>query len=422
MEHKLFFEVPHQVEASFTLQRDAYEASYVDLIKGALLLQLPFALENMYLGALSASFGQRVMFSTSSRGASPYVGSVINYHKGSKLDIDRGTAENYLLGVGFDLALGRIFIGAFGGAFNYDAEVLSSDFQRQVEHVRSLRVGEPHDGTNALRQKNQQWEFLAGINVDYRFDARSYLGLSLLYSEFLYPIKPEVNDTLDLYDFYGQRYGGMSFHYSINHKKVTYFGELMGYLTPQLDSPQDYAFEEMLPYTFHPGGIVGVVYQPQKRTRSQFSIRYYSPFLMDFHTRGFAAGTSRGEVGVYSALSGRPLKWLRGKVFVDVAQSLYPDLSSSAEATFGGRLGWKIIRQLNASVTETLEFEIEELDNGNGSPALSSSLKMELSYKHPYFFVRGQGLFKHEEVVSFAQESGGAGILEMDVLSGNGFI
>ena len=417
IEHKMQFEIPQKLEANFTIQRDAYEESYVDLIKGSMWLKLASVLENIYLGALSVSLGQRLLFSTSTRNTQPYAGVAINHHKGSRLNIQRGTTENYLLGTGFDFALGFFDLHGFVGAFNYDGEVISSDPLSQAKHVRSLKTDQPHDSTNAIRQKNQQWEFLVGVNLNYHLKPASYVGLSLIYSEFLYPIKPELNDELDLYEFYGKRYWGLSLHWSIEQKEMFYFGEFMGYVVPALSHPQDYRFEDSLPYAFHPGGIVGFVYGEKRKLRTQLTFRYYSPYLLDFHSRGFTGGSSsRGEVGVYGGVDWRWHKQVRMKLFVDVRESLYPEISSGAEAEIGAKIDWKIYAKLKLAISPTVEIK-------HTAPSLSTEygLKTDLSYQHSFFFIRLQGLFNQKSDIPSQNEQGLAGTLEIDVFPVNWF-
>lgn len=414
VEHKFSFEIPGQIEVHFTLQQDAYEESYVDLIKGALLLEFAFSLEQIALGALSVAWGQSVMFSTSTGGAYPHAGRVIQYRKSSRMDISRGTSENYLLGMGISWTLERFFIQAFSGTFNYDGDLISSDFQGQVEHFRTIKTDEIHDSTNALRQKNRQWEFLTGVNVDYRWNPGSYIGLGFLYSEFLYPIKPEVNDTLDNYKFYGKRYGGMSLHWSISERQGVIFGEVMGYLIPDLENPSEYAFEENLPYTFEPGIVVGLVYG--KRTmRTQISFRYYSPFLLDFHSRGFSKSGSQGEIGFYTAAEWKLYRQLTWRLFIDAADSLYPNLSRDIETKLGSGIDWRIYKKTKLRVTGSLGFETEDLDTSNVGPGTDADLTTEISYRHPYFFVRCRGSFSGEYFDNRANSHGVAGILEIDI-------
>ncbi len=412
VEHKVQFEIPQKLEANFIIQRDAYEESYIDLIKGALWLQFSSVLENLYLGALSASFGQRLLFSTSTRNAYPYADKPITYNKTSVLDIQRGTTENYLLGVGFDLALGSFFLQSFAGAFNYDGEIVNSDSTLvQTNHFRSIRTDQLHDSAESIRQKNQQWEFLAGVNFEYRWEQKSYVGLGLLYSEFLLPIKPEINDALDFYEFFGKRYFGLSLHWSIEQREMIYFGEIMGYFTPTVNDVREYAFEDSVFYTFHPGAIIGFVYGEKKKLRTQLTIRYYSPYLLDFHSRGFSqGGASRGEYGLYWGLDWKAHEKIKTKLFVDINQSLFPELADQSEVEMGAKFDWKIHSTLKLSFTPTLEIQARDR-----TPGTINSLKADISYGHSIFFVRLQGLFRQESVTPLSTPYGLGAILELDI-------
>lgn len=355
--HLFQFKKKGAFEINAGIQHDAYERDYFDLIKFSGLFEFPVAVSRLALGALTTRFGQQLLFSTTSSYLSPSSSTFTGrYTKGSKVDVSRGSSEHNVNGFSALFTHKSLELITMYGIYNYDSTLYGAD--EDSFYVNNLSDSDDaRDSVEEVERKNNQLEHIAAMNLDIKFNPFSYMGVGFLFSHFRYPIVPEFEEH-EIYDFYGDTYGGMSLHGTFARNGLTFYFENSYFIAPDEEGAFEYQAGDEISYTIAPALFAGMEVAKLKTLQYSLSFRAYSKNTPFLHSASFDASTA--HAGVYNAFKWQMTDKIKLSAFIDLRKDLYLDRygnSPYVEADFGTELNWKVFSKLKMILRQRVKNE-----------------------------------------------------------------
>ena len=389
IKHWATLRMPGFIDAVLLTEHDPYEREYFDIVKGALLVHTPFV-DTIALGALTLSFGQGLIFSTG-RNSGKNVSDVIAFKSGTRIAIDRGASEQWLLGAALEHRFSPVTISAFGGLMRYDASMYSGYYGSTNSYVEAIDDYPPaHADDVSLARKTTLHEYIVGVNADVHIGPHRF-GMTGMFGAFNYPIKPPALPD-NRFDLTGQQYGVGGVHWDIVLGQAICFGEIAVPIIPNT-SPAEYIPGATVPYTADIGGIASVILSPTRSLSWQFSARYYGDRMPRFHARAFADADARGEYGVYNALSWNVSRLFDIDLFVDVFRHTYlryGETSPGTGADAACAFAWKPLAGMRIALRE--KAGVDESPGSSNSISIDTGSVLETSYENALIAVRAKAL------------------------------
>jgi hypothetical protein len=262
-----------------------------DFLSGYLTYKGTGIIKRIVIGDYSARFGQGTNINTGIRTGLSLTTPGYLAGRSEIKPYTSSDENNYFRGAATEFSIRDFDLSLFFSVNKIDATLNDTDDSLNSS-IKSFYKTGLHATSGTILKKDVVRETGYGINLTYNF---KNLRTGLIWTEtvFSLPVKPDLNNPADIYNFNGSKNTLFTAYYNGIIKRFIFFGEVSA------SGLKKYAF------------VQGVSFRPADRLIINLLYRNYSPGYVTFHGNGPAGSSAnRNEYGILGNFTFEAAKYL----------------------------------------------------------------------------------------------------------------